>query len=125
MTQDEIQSGFGGRIIGNSFVKAKVIAAVSKLPEDLQDQIVKTTWFFSSDKDSWGYAFDGNDLKNKKLIFLSDELFYEEDSQILYTILHEIGHIILNHKNSINYKQTKIEIDQQESEADLFAKKYL
>ena len=30
-----------------------------------------------------------------------------------------------NHRNSIGYEQTALEIKQQEREADLFAKKYL
>lgn len=75
--------------------------------------------------DSFGYAFNGNDLKDKHLIFLSDVLFRESEYQIMYTILHEIGHIALNHKNSIQYKQNKEEIAAQELETDQFAKKYL
>lgn len=75
--------------------------------------------------DAWGYAFTGNDLKNQHLIFISDDLLVQDSSQINYTILHEIGHVVLGHKNSTNYKQTPREISRQEKEADFFAKKYL
>lgn len=95
----EIQKAFGGRIVGNPYVRQMVIIAVSKLPEEHQEKITKNVWFFSSDEDAYGYAFN-------------------------YTILHEIGHIILNHKNSIGFEQTKEEIRKQESQADQFAKRY-
>ena len=75
--------------------------------------------------DTWAYAFHGNDLKNQHLIFLSDELFEEPENQIFYTILHEIGHILLSHRNSIGFQQTKAEIATQEEAADSFAYQYL
>lgn len=59
------------------------------------------------------------------LIFLSDELLLQDKSDIEYTIAHEIGHVILKHKNSINFRQTKEEISQQELEPDQSARKYL
>lgn len=67
----------------------------------------------------------GNDLKNQHLIFLSDDLFRESPNQIRYTIVHEIGHVILGHRNSILERQSKVEIRIQEKEADDFAKQFL
>lgn len=125
MTIEQIKHAFGGRIVGNSYVKQMIYKAVSKLPDEIAHQITKNCWFLSSDKDAYGYAFDGNDLKNKHLIFLSDVLFDEDENQIQYTILHEIGHVVLKHSNSIEAKQTQEEIRNQEQEADEFAKKYL
>ena len=125
MNSQAIVKAFGGRLVGNAYMKAMVSKAVSKLPGDISNHLIHSTWFLSSDEDSWGYAFNGNDLKGKHLIFLSDVLFDQGETQIIFTILHEIGHIILGHKNSIGYIQTKEEIKLQESEADQFAKKYL
>jgi|SRR3989344_2368369 len=125
MTIEEIKTAIGGRLVGNELMKNSVAKTILQLPEEIAWPIVDNCWFFSSDDDSFGYAFNGNDLKDKHLIFLSDVLFHESENQIMYTILHEIGHIALNHKNSIHYKQTKEEIAKQESEADQFAKKYL
>jgi hypothetical protein len=122
MTIEEIKKAFGGRIVGNTYVKHKVHLAVSKLPDNFAQQITRNCWFLSSEEDTFGYAFDGNDLKDQHLIFLSDILFNEDESQILYTILHEIGHVVLKHRNSIGVKQTKEEIKLQELEADQFAK---
>lgn len=122
---EEIKKAFGGRLVGNKYMKEMVCLAVSKLPNQVAHQIINHCWFFSSTEDAWGYAFNGDDLKGKHLIFLSDILFHESEEQILYTILHEIGHIHLGHKNSITYQQSKEEITRQESAANQFAKKHL
>lgn len=75
-------------------------------------------------EEAWAFAFTGNDLKDQHLVFLSDELLMQDEKQIHYTIAHEIGHVVLNHKNSTLVKQTKEEIRKQEKEADEFAKEY-
>lgn len=49
----------------------------------------------------------------------------QDKEQIQYTIAHEIGHVILKHKNSIGRMQTQSEIKIQEREADEFAREYL
>jgi len=86
--------------------------------------ITKKCWFFASMEDAWAFTFTGNDLKNQHLIFLSDELLEESPEQIRYTIAHEIGHVILGHRNSVLEMQTKKEIRKQEREADRFAKSF-
>ncbi len=48
-----------------------------------------------------------------------------DEEQIRYTIAHEIGHVLLGHRNSIIEKQSKAEISNQEREADEFARKYI
>jgi Zn-dependent peptidase ImmA (M78 family) len=122
---DHILHSFGGRLIGNKLVKERVVEAVIKLPEELIEYITKNVWFLSSSPDAWAYTFHGKDVPDKYLIILSDELFSQPEYQIQYTILHEIGHVILKHRNSIGYKQTKQEVNQQEIEADSFARRYL
>jgi hypothetical protein len=121
----KIRYALGGKLIGKPFVEASVCESILLLPPDIIDYVTSHVWFFSSSDDAWGYTFDGNDLKDKHLIYLSDDLFSEDKSEIQYTILHEIGHVILKHKNSIGRRQTQSEIKKQEREADLFAKKYL
>ena len=77
-------------------------------------------------EDGWAFTLRGDELKeNEYLVFLSDELLNEDENQITWTIAHEIGHVILGHRNSIGEVQTKEEIKNQEKEADAFAKKYL
>lgn len=95
------------------------------MPDDIIGFITKNCWFFASMEDTWAFTFTGNDLKNQHLIFLSDELLFQNEEQIRYTIIHEVGHIILGHRNSVLEKQSKEEIKKQELEADNFVKKYL
>jgi Zn-dependent peptidase ImmA (M78 family) len=95
------------------------------MPEEIINFVTKNCWFFSSMEDAWAFTFTGNDLKDKHLIFLSDELLNEHPKQIMYSIAHEIGHVILKHRNSTLVKQSKAEIKQQEAEADEFAKRFI
>lgn len=126
MTHDieTIYRSFGGKLIGNKRMKLYVCQTLLPMPPKIVSFITKTCWFMSSMDDAWGFTFTGNDLKNQHLIFLSDELFYQHAAQIRYSIAHEIGHVMLKHKNSTFKKQTKIEIRKQEKEADEFAKTY-
>ena len=121
MTIDEIQQTFFGKVIGSKFIQHSVYETVAKFPDDLAFQITSSCWFMGSFDDAYAYTFTGNDLKDQHLIFLSDDLFHQSTQQIQFTIAHEIGHVILGHKNSIQYKQTKEEIKRQEKEADAFA----
>ena len=75
-------------------------------------------------EDTWAFAFTGNDLKDMHMVFLSDDLLMQNEAQIHHTIAHEIGHIVLNHRNAIHMKQSTKEIEQQEREADAFAEKF-
>jgi Zn-dependent peptidase ImmA (M78 family) len=125
MTREEIRKNLGGRLIGKEKMKGFVVEAVQKLPEKIQKQVVTSIWFVSSFEDAWGFVLKGDELKGKKLIFFSEELFNEPREQITYTIMHEIGHCILNHRNSILEEQTERETKKQEKEADTFAKEYL
>src|SRR5437870_7467512 len=124
-TAGEIQYQFKGRLVGGNFMKQVVSQTLMKFPSEIIEYITKHVWFLSSHPDAWAYTFAGSDVPDKHLIFLSDELLSQTKSDIEYTIAHEIGHVILKHKNSINYRQTKEEVSQQELEADQFARKYL
>lgn len=121
----QIYNAFEGKLVGNRLMKISVCQTLSKTPDDVIDYITKNCWFFASMEDAWGFTFMGNDLKNQHLIFLSDDLLFQSQNQIQYTIAHEIGHVILGHRNSILIKQTKEEINMQEKQADEFAKKYI
>lgn len=72
------------------------------------------------------HAFGGKLLGDRFTKSIVSETLAKFPSEIIeYTIAHEIGHIILGHKNSINYRQTKSEVSQQEWEADQFANQIL
>lgn len=111
--------------MGNLNMQKWVCKAVALLPEEIIAYVTKNVWFISSGEDAWAFTFRGSDILNQHLIFLSDELFEQSENDISYTIIHEIGHVILKHKNSMGRMQTQSEIKKQEREADQFARKYL
>ena len=120
-----IYYAFDGKLVGNRRMKINVCETLALMPDEIIDHITSSCWFFASLEDAWAFTFTGNDLKNQHLIFLSDELLFQDKEQIIHTIAHEIGHVILKHRNSVLEKQTKEEIKKQENEADEFAGKYL
>jgi Zn-dependent protease with chaperone function len=121
----QIYLAFDGKLVGNSLMKKMICETLYNMPEKIVDEITQTCWFFGSLEDAWAFTFRGNDLRNQSLVFLSDHLFFQEEYLIKYTIAHEIGHVILKHRNSVLEKQSKEEIRKQEKEADTFAKKYI
>ncbi len=121
----EIYYSFGGKLVGTKRMQKYVCDVLSLMGEEIIEKITSTCWFVSSMEDAYGFAFTGNDLKDQHLIFLSDELFLQSDHQIKYTIAHEIGHVVLKHRNSTLIRQSKQEIRNQEKEADEFARGYI
>lgn len=121
----EIFQKFHGKLIGSFPMKMHICEVVARMPDDMIDFVTTKCWFMGSMDDAWAFAFTGNDLKDQHLIFLSDSLMREHHPQIFYSIAHEIGHVVLNHRNSVLVKQSKEEIEKQEQEADEFAYKYV
>ncbi|SRR5258708_187283 len=122
----EIKKAFGHKLIANDYTKRIIIETIQLLPDDLIKFVTKNCWFVSSFEDGWAFVVKGDEIKEQEyLIFLSDELIKEGESQMRYTILHEIGHVILGHRNSIGEIQSKAEVRKQEKEADEFVRKYL
>lgn len=120
-----IRKKIGGKLIGKPFMETIVCKTILLLPDDLIEKVCSSVWFIASQEDAWALTFRGSELKERHLIFLSDALLAQSDDQITYTILHEIGHVLLNHRNSIGALQTESEIQQQEAAADAFATNYL
>lgn len=125
MKSDEIKHAFRGKLIGSPAMKHFVCETVAKLPDDVQRYITTYCWFLSSLRDAWAFTFTGNDLADQHLIFLSDDLLKQDSGQIRWSITHEIGHVVLKHRNSVMIRQSKAEITQQEIEADEFAAHYI
>ncbi|HET9946820.1 MAG TPA: M48 family metalloprotease [Patescibacteria group bacterium] len=120
-----IYQAFQGKLVGNKKMKTFVCEVLTFFPDKIIEYITANCWFMASMDDAWAFTFTGNDLKNQHLIFLSDELLSQELHQIYYTIAHEIGHVMLGHRNAVFSNQSKEEISKQEKEADDFAKQFL
>jgi hypothetical protein len=121
----KIYKAFGGKINGTKRTQQVICETLALMPQQMIDHITSDCWFLSSTDDAWAFTFHGDDVVGKHMIFLSDDLLSQSPSQIRWTIAHEIGHIILNHKNDIGIGQTKSEIDRQEKEADEFALQFV
>jgi Zn-dependent peptidase ImmA (M78 family) len=78
-----------------------------------------------STTDAWAYTFRGDEVSGSHLIILSDSLWDQPDEDIIYTVAHEIGHVILGHKNAILEPQSEAQVAKQEKEAREYALKYL
>jgi len=120
-----IFKAFKGKLVGTKRMQKYVCEVVALMPKNVISYITETCWFLGSMDDAWAFTFTGNDIRNQHLIFLSDELLAQHASQIRYTIAHEIGHVMLKHRNSVFVKQPQGEIKKQEKEADKFAKMYI
>lgn len=121
-----VQKAFGHKLIGNKYMREMVAKTLLHFPENIILEVTKKCWFVSSFSDGWAFALKAEELKKGEcMIFLSDELFEQDERQIMYSIAHEIGHVILGHRNSIGEVQTKAEIKKQEREADEFARKFV
>jgi hypothetical protein len=125
MQSSEIKENFKYRLIANPQIKSLIIKTLQIFPDDIIKHISTSCWFISSYEDSWAFVLKSDDIKkDQSIIFLSDELLKESQEQIIYTIAHEIAHVILGHKNSIGRVQTKSEVKRQEKEAHEFVKIY-
>jgi hypothetical protein len=126
MNFSEIQKALGHKLIGTSFMKRVVCQTILLLPPDLINFVTKNVWFVGSFTDGWAFTLKAGELgKGEYLIFLSDELLEAGESDMRFTILHEIGHVVLGHRNSIGKVQGKSEVRLQEREADKFARKLI
>lgn len=125
ITPKEIYRLFGGKLHGSRVMKDYVCKTLAKFPADIIDHITTDCWFLGSTRDAWAYTFRGDEVEGKHLIILSDSLWDQPDEDIIYTIAHEIGHIVLGHRNAILEPQSKAETAKQEREAHAFAVKYL
>jgi len=121
----DIYHRFEGKLVGSFLMKVHVCETLVQMPDEIIDYITTNCWFFGSMEDAWAFTLTGNDLANQHLIFISDELLMQNPDQIQHTIVHEIGHVVLKHRNAILVHQSKKEIQKQEKEANAFATKYL
>lgn len=121
----KIYRAFGSRLVGNDYANRLICQTLLIFPDKIIKYVTENVWFFSSMDEAWGYTFNGKDLKNKHLVFLSDDLLNQDESQIRYTIAHEIGHVILGHRNAYDRGQSYFETLIQERQADYFARNYL
>jgi hypothetical protein len=126
MNISEIRKSFGHRLIGSEYMKKVVYRTVALLPDKMAGFVAGHCWVIGSFEDGWAFTLKGNEIgKGEYLIFLSDELLAAGERQMRDTLIHEIGHVVLGHRNSIGEVQTKAEVRKQEKEAEAFTRRYI
>ncbi|MCD8307285.1 MAG: ImmA/IrrE family metallo-endopeptidase [Clostridia bacterium] len=100
----------------NAFAVAKdlgiIVVPYSSLADDMMEKCMQES------KDGFYYPGDFFDDENT-----TDHIYYNDsqvESRITYTILHEIGHVVLDHEPTTN--RGLIDDDRREAEANFFAK---
>lgn len=124
---DTIEKKFRNKLVGSKRMQRLVCETLLIFPLDIIAYVTKNVWFASSFEDAWGFVLKINELKERGdyLIVLGEELFEQDRYAQRYEVAHEIGHVILKHRNAITQSQSAVEIDKQEKEAHEFALKYL
>lgn len=112
-------------VFGTNYLKQRVQDAINLLPLDLREYVLENVSFIGSFNDAWAYALKREDVSGKYLIIVSNELLMQDKSHIIATLVHEIGHAALGHKNSIGNIQTKREIRKQEQDAHHFTRRLI
>lgn len=120
-----IQKAFHGKLVGKAAMKHHVAEVLAEMSPDIISFVTKEVWFVTSFDDAWAFTFTGNDFENKYVIFLSDDLMHENVQQIRWTIAHEIGHVVLGHKNRFLEKFGREKTHEQERDADAFAEQFV
>lgn len=121
----KIYQAFDGKLVGKPALKALVCETLLNFPDEIVSFVTKNIWFLGSTEDAWAFTIKGQEIKNNFLILVNDELLQQPKQHGYFTIAHEIGHVSLGHRNSIQAVQTQSEIAIQEQEANGFAEKYL
>lgn len=120
-----LYSAFKGKLIGKRKMKHHVVEVLLKMPKNIQAFVSENVWFVTSFEDAWAFTFTGTDFQGKHVVFLSDELLEQDLEQIYWTVAHEIGHVVLGHKNRFFEKFGKDKIELQEQQADRFASQFV
>ena len=122
---EKIRKDFGHKLVGNKHAKRIICETLLMFPNDIINLVTKNICFLASFHDAWAYTLDSRDFQNKHVIILSDQLFEQNREQIRSTIIHEIGHVILGHRNAFNAQQSREEIAKQEQDAESFTVYYI
>ncbi len=124
---DTIEKKFRNKLVGSKRMQRLVCETLLIFPLDIIAYVTKNVWFASSFEDAWGFVLKIDELKERGdyLIVLGEELFEQDSYAQRYEVAHEIGHVILKHRNAITQSQSAVGIDKQEKEAHEFALKYL
>jgi hypothetical protein len=112
--------------LGNDDLRNKISVALSKIPTDIVDDLCDNCYFLIESEVGKASYFPVGFFDNKAVIIISDIYFKSADDNALeHTIMHEVAHHALKHKNPWQHGLSKEEYDKQEKEANEQVEKWL
>jgi hypothetical protein len=112
--------------LGNDDLRKEISHALSKIPMGIVDDLNENCYFLVESEVGKASCFPVGFFDNKAIIVISDVYFCSADDKALeYTILHEVAHHALKHKNPWQHGLSTEEYDKQEKEADEQVEKWL
>lgn len=121
--REQVQYILGGCLIdGTNRFKNLIRKAFECLPQEIVDFCEENIYFLSPARENRACAFDAKSLKDKWIIVVDSSELAKSDEEIISTIIHEIGHVYLNHRWNPN--KSEVTGDTEEKAANNFQKKY-
>lgn len=103
----------------NPFLLDHISWTLSKIKKEIVDKIFNNCYFLITTKEDKGSYFHAGFFNDKCLICFSDSyLYHAKNKEVEFTILHEIAHYYLGHKNHLTNSLSDEERQKQESDAD-------
>lgn len=99
--------------------------ALSKVPKEIADRVLEECLFLMPNPGMGGFRVSKRLLQGKDVIVLSEKLLEEDQKYIVLTILHEVAHFYLNHKNRVLDGLSEEEDRKQEEAADRWARQWI
>jgi hypothetical protein len=112
----------GGWTFCNDKLRYVVARALSRAPSRVVDFLYKKCFFIMPVVEEGGIYIPKSAIRNKDLILLPEGILYEDPENANHIILHEAAHCHLRHKSPAIGSE---EYNQQESQAEKFANRWL
>lgn len=119
MELEEIHYGFGGWLDLATGFESVICKTLQKFSDKQIEYVQKNVWFITSTIHEWAFTVHKKHIP-KYLIFLSSDLKSETKEIQMFSIAHEIAHVLLKHKSPILDTLTEEETKKQEEDADNF-----
>jgi hypothetical protein len=112
--------------LGNDNLLNRICVALSKIPIDIVNDLYDHCYFLMSSEAAKALYFPPGFFDNKAIISFSDAYFKSADKKDFeHTIIHEVAHHALKHKNPWEHDSSEEEFNKQEKEANEQVEKWL
>ena len=125
-TVEEILDKSAGSVLPeNNQLRDPVALALSKVPKKIANRVLEECLFLMPSPGMMGFRISKKLLQGSNAIVLSEKLLEKDQKYIVLTILHEVGHFYLNHKNPVIDQLSEEEERKQEEAAVRWARQWI